>query len=66
MKIFFSSLKSLKKESDPELDPDQLVRGTDPRIRIHTKTSRIPDTGHARTGFEFTWLAGYGSKIRGG
>jgi hypothetical protein len=26
-------------ESDPELDPDPLVRGTDPRIRI-----RIPNT----------------------
>jgi hypothetical protein len=31
-------------ESDPELepDPDPLVRGTDPGIRIRTKMSRIP------------------------
>ncbi len=30
--FFFASLKSLKTESDPELDPDPdpLVRGTDP------------------------------------
>jgi hypothetical protein len=28
--IFFASLKSLKKESDPEPDPDPFVRGTDP------------------------------------
>jgi hypothetical protein len=26
------------------LDPDPLVRGTDPRIRIHTKMSEIPNT----------------------
>jgi hypothetical protein len=26
-------------------DPDPLVRGTDPGIRISTKTSRIPYTG---------------------
>jgi hypothetical protein len=26
------------------LDPDLLVRGTDPRIRIRTKLSRIPNT----------------------
>jgi hypothetical protein len=26
-------------------DPDPLVRGTYPRIRIHTKMSRIPNTG---------------------
>jgi hypothetical protein len=32
---------------DPELypDSDHLVRGTDPRIRIPTKMSRIPNTG---------------------
>jgi hypothetical protein len=31
---------------DPDLDPDPepLVRGTDPGIRIRTKMSRIPDT----------------------
>jgi hypothetical protein len=28
---------------DPELDPDTLVRGTDPGIRIRTKMSRIPN-----------------------
>ncbi len=27
-----------------ESDPDPLVRGTDPRIRISTKTLRIPNT----------------------
>jgi hypothetical protein len=32
-------------EPDPELDPDALVRGTDPGIRIRTKMSRIPNTG---------------------
>jgi hypothetical protein len=44
--IFLASLKSMKKE-DPELDPDPLVRGTDPgiRIRIRTRMSRIPNTG---------------------
>jgi hypothetical protein len=31
-------------ESDPEPDPDPLVRGTDPGIRIRTKKSRIPNT----------------------
>jgi hypothetical protein len=36
-KYFFGSLKSAKKESDP--DPE--VRGTDPG----TKLSRIPNTG---------------------
>jgi hypothetical protein len=47
-----ASLKSVKKGSDPELDPDPepdpdpLVRGTDPgiRIRIRTKMSRSPKT----------------------
>jgi hypothetical protein len=38
----------MKKKSDPDLDPepDPLVRGTDPgiRIRIRTKMSRIPNT----------------------
>jgi hypothetical protein len=47
--IFFASLKSLKKESDTELDldPDPLVRVTDPRIRIRTKTGESP-TLHLR------------------
>ncbi len=31
------------KQKDP--DPDPLVRGTDPRIWIHTKMSRIRNTG---------------------
>jgi hypothetical protein len=36
------------KEWDSELDPDPdpLVRGTDLRIRIRTKMSRIPNTGY--------------------
>jgi hypothetical protein len=29
---------------DPEQDPDPLVRDMDPRIRIRTKMSRIPNT----------------------
>ncbi len=39
-------------EPDPELDPDQepvpdqLVRVTDPGMRIRTKMSRIPNTVH--------------------
>jgi hypothetical protein len=46
-KFFFASLKSLKKEvgSKVDMDPDPLVRCTDPRIRICTKMSRIPNTG---------------------
>ncbi len=32
-------------EPDPELEPDLLVRGTDPGIRIRTKMSRNPNTG---------------------
>jgi hypothetical protein len=27
------------------MNPDPFVRGTDPRIRIRTKMSRIPNTG---------------------
>jgi hypothetical protein len=27
------------------LDPDPVVRGTDPRIRIRTEMSRIPNSG---------------------
>jgi hypothetical protein len=33
------------------MDPDPLVRGTDPRIRIRTKMSRIPNTGYRGTLF---------------
>jgi hypothetical protein len=29
---------------DLDLDPDPLVRGTDPRIRICAKISRVPKT----------------------
>ncbi len=36
----------MKKGVDPGLDPDPLVRGTDPGIRIRTKMSRIPNTAH--------------------
>ncbi len=39
---FFFICTKLREKSDPELDPDPLVRGTDPRIRIRTKNSRIP------------------------
>jgi hypothetical protein len=42
--FFLASLKSLKKDWDSELDPNLLVRGTDPRIRIRTKMSQIPNT----------------------
>jgi hypothetical protein len=37
------------KESDPTVDPDPLVRGTDPAIRIRTKMSRIPNTAKSLT-----------------
>jgi hypothetical protein len=40
--IFSASLKSLKKGVGSRLDPDPLARGTDLRIQIHTKMSRIP------------------------
>jgi hypothetical protein len=42
MKKNFTSLSHLRKEWDPELDPDPLVRGTDPDPR---QMSRIPNTG---------------------
>ncbi len=37
----------LKKEPDPELNPDPYARGTDPgiRIQIRTKMSRFANTG---------------------
>jgi hypothetical protein len=43
--IFFAFLKS-ELEFDPDSDPDPLISGTDPRIRIRirTKMSRIPNT----------------------
>jgi hypothetical protein len=34
-----------RKYQDPEPDPDPLVRGRDPRIRIRTKMSWIHNTG---------------------
>ncbi len=45
--IFLILKVNKRKESDPELDPDPLVRGMGPgiRTRIHTKMSRIPNTG---------------------
>ncbi len=43
MNIFFGIHKVTEERSRiPELDPDLLVRGMDPRIR--TKMSRIPNT----------------------
>ncbi len=39
---------------DPELDTEPLVRGTDPRIRIRTNMSRIPNTGLCRVSTMFT------------
>jgi hypothetical protein len=41
-----TSRRSLTKKQDPNPDPDQLVRGMDPRIRIriHTKISWIRNT----------------------
>jgi hypothetical protein len=45
-KIFFLHPYShSRNESDPEWNPDPLVRDTDPQIRIRTKMSRIPNTG---------------------
>ncbi len=44
-KIFICILKvTYKKEEDPEQDPDPLVRGTDPPIRISTKKVGIRNT----------------------
>jgi hypothetical protein len=46
-KIFFlASFKSMKKGVGSDPEPDPLVRGTNPgiRIRIRTKMSRIPNT----------------------
>ncbi len=44
--FFLNPWSRWRKQSDPELDldPDPLVGGTDPRIRILTKMSRIPNT----------------------
>ncbi len=51
--FFLHPLSHLRKESNPELDPDPeldlnpdpLARGTDPGIWIRSKMSRIPNTG---------------------
>ncbi len=44
--VFSRRLKGQwRKLQDPDPDPDPLVRGTDPWIRIHTKMSRIRNTG---------------------
>jgi hypothetical protein len=51
LNFFWHPESQWRKESDrvldpvPVLDPDPLVRGTYPRIRIRTKMSRIPNTG---------------------
>jgi hypothetical protein len=58
--IFFASLKLLS-------DPDPVIRGTDPRIRIRTKMSRIPNTGFdqcSKFGSGFNWTSGSGFRIR--
>ncbi len=36
-------------------DPDPLVRGIDPRIRIHTKMSWIRNTGYCDSAFPVVW-----------
>ncbi len=41
-------------DSDPEPDPAPLVRGTDPRIRIRTKMSLIPDAIHLIEALRYT------------
>jgi hypothetical protein len=49
--FFLASWSHRRKELDPELDPDPdpLVRGTDPGIRIRNKMSRISNTGSNTT-----------------
>jgi hypothetical protein len=42
-KLFFVGVLKVTEEPDPE--PNPLVKGTDPRIRIRTKMSRIRNTG---------------------
>jgi hypothetical protein len=43
-KFFFLLILPISSVGDP--DPDPLIRGTDPRIRICTKMSRIPNTAY--------------------
>ncbi len=46
LNLFFVCILKVNDESkDPHPDPDPLVRGMDPRIRIHTKMSWIRNTG---------------------
>jgi hypothetical protein len=54
IKFFLHPYSHSRKELDPELNPDPLVRDadpqiwirdTDPQIRIRTKMSRIPKIG---------------------
>ncbi len=49
-----------RKKSDPEFDqdPDPLVRGKDPGIRIRTKMSRIPNTDRRKRLFTVSWEIG--------
>jgi hypothetical protein len=46
MKIDFLCILKVTEDfdTDPDPHPDPLVRGTDPRIRIRTKKSRIRNT----------------------
>jgi hypothetical protein len=47
---FFCVLKVTEDfDTDSHPHPDPLVRGTDPRIRIHTKMSRIRNTDEKYT-----------------
>ncbi len=43
-KNFFAGVLKVYDENN-RMDPDPLVRGMDPRIRIHTKMSWIGNTG---------------------
>jgi hypothetical protein len=51
-KLFFVGILKVNDEKsririqDPDTTPDPLVRGMDPRIRIHSKMSRIRNTAH--------------------
>jgi hypothetical protein len=41
---------------DPNPDPDPLVRGMDPRIRIHPKMAWIRNTGYNTKNFGFVTI----------
>jgi hypothetical protein len=50
----------------PDPHPDPLVRGTDPKIRVHTKMSRIPNTGQQRELYQkFLFISLCGEEGRG-